>query len=163
MAYPVPKAAIGMQLWIGDDGSPETFFRYGRVGDVSGPNRTTDTFETTTHDTEELEDGYKEFEASLKDGGEFTFPIMFDPISDHHNDAATEVGVTGGGLMYLQDSRAKRNMRFVLPSSPKTRFAFKGLVTNIAGDFKVTGPMMANVTLKVSGKPVLEVGTGDGA
>ncbi len=159
--YPVPSAAIGMQLWVGDDGSPETMFRVGRIGDVSGPNRQTDTFETTTHDTEELEDGYKEFESSLKDGGEFTFPIMFDPNSDHHNEAPTVVGTNAGGLMYLQDARAKRNMRFVMPGSPTNRFAFKGLITKVGGDFKVAGAKMCNVTIKISGKPTLEAGGGD--
>lgn len=163
MRYPIPAAAIGMQLWVGDGESPETFLRIGRIGDVSGPNRQTDTFETTTHDTEELEDGYKEFEASLKDGGQFTFPIMFDPLSEHHNDSATVPGTEPGGLMYLQDSREKRNMRFALPTSPATRFAFKALVTGIDGDFKVGGAMGANVTLKVSGKPTLQLGTGSGS
>ena len=161
MASPIPKAAIGTQLWIGDDESPEYFTRVGRIGDVSGPNVTADTIETTTHDTEDLEGGYKEFITSLKDGGEVTFPIMFDPTSEEHNESATDPGVAAGGLKYLIESREKRNMRLVLPSSPKYRLSFKGVLTQWGGDFKVQGAMMANITIKVSGRPVLEVGIGN--
>lgn len=150
------QAAIGCQLWIGDGGSPEQMFLVPSCGDFAGPKKKMSTIETTTHDSS---DGYMDFISSLKDGGEVPFPIEFDPNDPAHNETATVPGTNAGGLHYLFESRDKRNMKVVLPVSPSTRFVFLGLVTGIDGDFKVKGSIKSNVTIKISGKPTLELGS----
>lgn len=158
---PVPYAAIGTQLWVGDgNASPETFFQMARLKDVAGPKMKADTIDVTTHDTS---DGYKEFISSLKDGQEVTFSIVMDPNLATHNETATSVGVTPGGFKYLFEARVRRNMRLVMPTSPTTRFRFVGVVTGFEADLKVLDAIMAAVTIKVSGKPTLEAGTGTSA
>lgn len=150
-------AAIGSLLWVGDGSSPETFFKVAKVQDIAGPKVKTDTIDVTTHDTD---DGYKEFIASLKDGQEVTFPCVFDPNEASQNESATIPGTQAGGLKYLLEQRVKRNMRLVMPTSPSTRFAFVGLVVGFEADMKVSGALMAAVTIKVSKKPLLEQGVG---
>jgi len=154
------QAAIGCQLWIGDGGSPEQFFAVPSCGDFTGPKKKTSTIDTTTHDSDS---GYMDFISSLKDGGEVPFPIEFDPNDIAHNETATVAGVNAGGLHYLFEQRVKRNMRVALPTSPATRFRFLGLVTGLDADLKVKGSIKSNVIIKVSGKPTLELGTGNGA
>lgn len=162
-SIPVAYAAIGTQLWVGDGGTLELFFQVAHIQDVSGPKMKRDTIDVTTHDSQVNAGGYKEFIGSLKDGQEVTFPLVFDPNSANHNETATVVGTTAGGLKYLFETNVKRNMRIQLPTSPTTRLRFVGQVTEFDTDLKVAGAVMANCTIKVSGKPTLEVGTGSGA
>ncbi len=151
------QASIGTELWIGDAGSPETFFLVPSVGDIAGPKKSVATIDVTTQDSPQ---GYDEFISSLKSGGEVTFPIQLDPNAIEHNNTATVVGTNAGGLHYLLEQRVKRHMRVAIPTSPATRFSFLGLVTGIAGDFKVKGSTMSSVIVKVSGPPTLEAGVG---
>ncbi len=156
MSNPVKRAALGVALWIGDAGSPETFFKVGSIKDVAGPKIKKTTIDVTTHDSLS---GYNEFIASLKDGQEVTFPIELDPTSNQHDETPTVIGQNAGGLKYLlEDVNIPRNMKLVIPSSPLTRFSFAGLVTGYEPDLKVLGSIMANITIKVSGKPGLAVG-----
>jgi hypothetical protein len=161
-----PFAALGTQLWIGDAGSPETFFRVGRVQDITGPKDKTDIIDVTTHDASPLNggDGYKEFICSLQEGQQVTFPMTLDPNAVEANEAATIVGTQAGGLKYLKNQRAVRNMRLAMPMvSPVCRVRMKGLIVGFEHSFKVTGAIEAMVTIQVSGKPTLEAGTGSGA
>lgn len=159
-ASPVAYAAIGTQLWVGDGNSIETFFQVARIQDVTGPKMKRDTIDVTTHDSSS---GYKDFIGSLKDGQEVSFPFILDPNYAGHNETATSIGVSSGGLKYLFETNVKRNMRLAMPSSPTTRVRFVGQVTGFDQDLKVTGAIMGTCTIKVSGKPTLEVGTGSGA
>jgi hypothetical protein len=153
----VKQSAITTALWIGDGGSPETFFMVPSVGDVAGPKKSVTTIDVTTQDSPE---GYDEFIYSLKSGGTVAFPLEFDPNAIEHNGTATVAGVNAGGLDYLLENRVKRNMRVALPTSPAMRFGFLGLVTGLDGDFKVKGSVKASVMIKISGPPTLEAGVG---
>ena len=155
----VKQAAIGTQIWVGDAGSPETFFLVASVKDIAGPKMKADTIDVTTQDSAS---GYKEFVSSLKDGQEITFPIEFDPNFVGHNESATIVGTQAGGLKYLFEQRLKRNMACVYPTSPFTKMSFVGVVVGFEPDNKVLGSILANVTIKVSGKPTLGLGSVNG-
>ncbi len=150
-------AAIQSVLWVSDGGSPETFFKVASCGDTSGPKKKVTTIDVTTHDTD---DNYMDFIASLKDGGEVSLALVFDPNDITHSEAATVVGTNAGGLNYLFEQRVKRSMRLALPVSPAARWAFTGLVTAFEPDMKVTDALRANCTIKVSKKPTLEAGIG---
>jgi len=156
-------AALGIQLWVGDDNSIETFFKVARVGDVSGPQEKVDTIDATTHQSAENPDGpYREFILSLIDAGTATFPIMLDPAEESQNEAPTIVGVQAGGLRYLMKNRLRRNMRMVFPfTSPEARVRMFGGVTGMNFDGKVAGMLMYTVTLKLSGPATLEAGSGN--
>ena len=145
-------AALGTELWIGDGGSPELYTKVASVGDVTGPQKKRDIIESTTHDTDTTDGGFKEYVASLKDGQTTSFPIWLDPNEASHNSSPTVVGSFSGGLDYLFESGAVRNMILAYPVSPAARVAFKGLVTDIGLDAKVAGGLMGNCSIKVTGK-----------
>lgn len=151
-------AAIGSELWIGDAGSPEQFFKVASVGDISGPKKKRDTIESTTHDTDTEDGGYKDYITSLKDGQDTTFPIWLDPNEASHNSTPTQAGVTSGGLDYLFEVGDTRNMFLAYPVSPAARVQFKGIVTGLELDAKVGGGLMGNTTVKVTGKTSLLFG-----
>jgi len=157
-------AALGTQLWISDGGSPETFFRVARVGDLTGPQSKAETIDGTTHESALQDAPYREFVSSLLDGGEVTFPIMLDPAELSQAEAPTIVGTQAGGLKYLLEKGYRRNHRIVFPfTSPVARIRYVGLVTGFVPDMKVVGMLMSSITIKVSGKPTLEAGTAQGA
>ena len=147
--------AIGTKLWIGDAGSPETFFSVASCGDFTGPKKKRDLLDATTHDTDTTDGGYKEFITSLKDGQETTFPIWLDPNEATHNNTPAAVGSHCGGLDYLFETGARRNMYLAYPVSPAAMVQFAGIVTGLELDAKVAGGLMGNVTVKVTGRTTL--------
>jgi hypothetical protein len=147
-------------LFIGDEGSPEQFFKVVFLQDINLPKRKADLIDVSTQDET---DHYYDYLATMLDSGEATFQMVWDPTDPTHNNTATVAGVNAGGLEYLFNSRAKRNMRFAMPTNPATRLRFVASVTGLVPDAKVKGALMQNVTLKVSGKATLEAGSGTGA
>ena len=150
-------AAQNTFLYVGDGGSPEQFFKVAHLQDITLPKLKADNIDVSTQDET---DHYYDYLATMLDSGEATFPMVFDPTEGTHNETPTVAGVTAGGLKFLFDTRAKRNMRFQFPTSPMTRFRFVAQVTGLAGDAKIKGALMMSVTLKVSGKTTMEAGTG---
>lgn len=138
-------AAIGTLLQRGNGASPEVFTTIAAVSDISGPKRKTDTIDTTSHDTTT---GYKSFIGSLKEGGEVTGKLFFDPNDSTHN-------ATSLGLIDLQDSRAVINWQIVFPTSPSRKYTFAGLVIGMDLMAAVAGPLEITLTVKISGKPTL--------
>jgi hypothetical protein len=138
-------ASYGAQLQIGDGAMTEAFTTVAGVKDISGPQMTRDNVEVTAHDSP---DGYKERVPTLKDGGQVTFELNWDP-SDATHDLAT-------GLGSLIDVDDPTHFRLVYPRLSK-RWAFSGYVTAygpIAAP--VAGVHQAPVTIMVTGQPVLE-------
>jgi hypothetical protein len=160
-----PYAALGTQIWVGDGGSPDTFFKVARVQDIQGPKVKTDLIDVTTHDAALVDggDGYKQYIGSLKDGQQITFPVVLDPNDITQNETATVVGTNAGGLKYLCEQNAIRNCRIAFPQvSPTCRIRLKMLFTGFDFEAKVTGSVMATLTAQCIGKPTLEVGSGSG-
>lgn len=155
-------AAIGTQLWIGDTGSPELFNKVASLGDISGPKKKRDTIDTTTHDVDTTDGGYKTFITSLKDGQEFTAVCFLDPNEATHNSSPTVVGTFAGGLDYLFDKGDVRDMYVVHPVSPASRIQLKAAVIGLDFEAKVKDALMFNATFKVSGKPTLQFGLTNG-
>jgi hypothetical protein len=47
------------------------------------------------------------------------------------------------------------NWQLIIPSSPTKTWSFSGVVTDLGHQYKLKEAVMADVTIKVSGKPVL--------
>lgn len=138
------KSSFGTLLQMGDGGAPEAFTTVAEVLDISGPELARDTEEVTNHSSPS---GYEEFISTIKRSGEVTFPINFIPGHATHDQST--------GLIALIESGVLKNWRLIL-STTGSRWAFAALVTNFAGESPVVGKQGGNVTLKISGKPVLE-------
>ncbi|MCI0687121.1 MAG: hypothetical protein L0Y54_07800, partial [Sporichthyaceae bacterium] len=70
--------AFGTVLKRGDGGSPENFTAIGRSTSISGPGLSRETLDVTAHDSP---DQWREFQGGLRDGGELTVDINYDPTA----------------------------------------------------------------------------------
>jgi hypothetical protein len=129
-------AAIGTLFKIGDGGGPEVFTTVAEVKDISGPSVSTDTNEVTSMDSPS---GFKEYIASLKDGGEVSFPMNFV------NSAAQDALFTDWG------NRTRRNFKIVTTHATPKNITFAGFITAMGMDFAVADVAMRNVTIKITG------------
>ena len=117
-----------------------TYTKIAAVVDATPPQRTRDDIESTSFDTP---DEYKDYEPGLKEPGEFSFNVIYDP------DAATHEH-----LADLFESGDTANFRIVLPSGKRKTFPgyCKGIGTQqITPNALVT----QQLTIKVKGKVVL--------
>jgi len=136
-------SSFGTLLQV-DDGGGVSFTTIAHVRDITGPAMTTDVEDVTSHSSA---GGFEEIIPTLKHAGEVTFDVLFDP-----NDA-THDGSTG--LVSLQNSRAKRSFRMIMPTSPAKRWNFQGYITSVSVAAPVAGVQTASVTIRISGQPTI--------
>src|SRR5690606_8787721 len=105
----------GTQFLRGDGGDPEVFVAIGEVTDITGPEMERETIDVTSHDSP---DGYREHIGGLKDGGEVSFEVNYDP--DLHN-------ILEGDFADSQP----RNYKIQLPATPGGAWVFGGFITSM--------------------------------
>lgn len=132
--------AFGTQFHRGDGGSPESFALVGEATDISGPELSRDTIEVTSHDSP---NAFREWVGGLKDGGEVTFTVRYDP--DLHNSLIDDF-----------DDPLTRNYQIHLPDPPTGIWNFAAFITNKGLSFPMEDAMAADFTFKISGKPTFE-------
>lgn len=137
-------SSFGARLQMGDGGIPETFQTIAEVLDISGPALSLDTEDATSHDSP---GGWEEVVPTILRSGEVTFTIQYDPSDPTHN-ATT-------GLLSQLRNRALRNFKLVFPDPARTTWRFSAYVTGFQPSAPVAGKLTADVTLKVTGQPVL--------
>lgn len=135
------NAAFGALLKKGDGASPEVFTAIAQIGDITGPDQKVDTIDTTTHNQANK---YKAFIGGLMEGGDVKLPVFFDPANATHT-----------GLITTLEAGVLANYQLSLPVSPAVKWSFAGLITNLGHTYKMNGAVMADLTVKVSGKPTL--------
>lgn len=132
-------AAIGTLLKIGDGAGTEVFTTVAEVKDITGPSVTVDTIEVTSQDSP---GATKEYIASLKDGGEVSFPMNF--VNSVAQDA----------LVADMNNRTRRNFKLVTTHTiPKTA-SFTGFITAMGHSFPVADVAQRDVTIKITGPVV---------
>src|SRR5512138_534510 len=106
------------------------------VCDISGPAMKAGTIDTTNHDST---GGWREFVTTLKEGGEVTFQINYDPAHATHKDAA-------GGL--LNDFKNGTSVAFsvTFTDAANTVWSFSAFVIGFAPKMPVEGKLSADVT-----------------
>lgn len=118
----------------------------GGLTSIGGIEITADTIDVTTL---ESDGGYREFIGGFKDGGEVAIEGFFDPEN--------------AGQIAMQDSMdagLAEDYIIAFPTAPAAEWGFKAVVTSFkVGDADVDGQIAFGTTLKISGKPVLTVGT----
>lgn len=137
------KSSFGSFLQVGDGGAPESFTTIAEVGDIAGPALSHDTEEVTNHSSP---NGWEEFIGTIGRSGDVSFPINFIPTDPTHDGVTGIVAMAGDGLV--------RNWRLLISTTGK-RWQFAALVQNFEGASPVVGKNSADITLKISGKPVL--------
>lgn len=127
------KTTFGMK--IGENA--EAFKKVADVTNLTPPGMTRDTVDATHL---ESPDGYKEFIAGLKEAGEATLTINYDPTESDDLVAAFEEG----------------SGQFQITFPNKVTLTFFGIVTGVEwNDVVADDKMSATFTVKCSGRPVL--------
>ncbi|MGW1035004.1 phage tail tube protein [Streptomyces antibioticus] len=132
--------AFGTQLKRDSTGSG-SYVAIANVGDIDGPGRSREAIEVTAHDSP---DQYREFVKGLKDGGEVSATINFNPGNTSHQ--------------ALDDDFEEKDLRsyqiVVLPGDPdELTVTFNALITDLSDAYPVEDKMEREVTFKISGKP----------
>lgn len=134
--------AFGTTLKRDSDGAG-TYVAIANVSDLSGPSRTREAIEVTAHDSPNQ---YREFVKGLKDGGEVTATINYNPAVASHSQLDADF-----------EEKDLRNYQIViLPGeSDEHTWTFSALITDLGDSFPVDDRMERDVTFKISGKPTL--------
>lgn len=132
--------AFGTTLQRGD-GTPitEVFTAIGNVTNVQGPGLSRNTIEVTAHDSE---DGWAQFAGAIKDGGEVSLDVNYDP--DKHDILVADF-----------DDDEPRNYKLVFPDAAATTWTLKLILTGFESEAPHDDKLAASLTFKVTGKPIL--------
>lgn len=117
------------------------------VRSISGPSKSRETIDVTNLDSQ---GGYREFIAGFRDGGTVDLVCNFTR-------AAYEIMNTDFESDEIQD------YEIVLPDDENTTMEFSGLVTELPMDITPDDAVTFNVSIKVSGEPTINSGSGSGA
>lgn len=136
--------AFGIALQRGDGVTPtEGFAAIAKITNLSGPEIERETYDVTAHDSD---DGWREFIGGLKDGGEVSVEINYDP--DTHDVLVAD----------FEDVNP-RNYKMVFPTQAGGgNWAFKAILTGFSQEAPVDNKLSAELTFKVSGKPTITPG-----
>ena len=114
------------------------------INSITGPNKSRETIDVTSLDSV---GGYREFIASFRDGGTVQLAMNFTRATYE--------------LMNTDfESDATQTYEIVLPDSEKTSLEFIGLVTELPLSISTDDKVTADVTIKVTGQPILNSGSG---
>lgn len=133
--------AFGTQLQRGNGAGPEVFTAIANVTDITPPGIERETIDVTTHGSP---DQWREHIGGLKDGGEVSIDINYDPrVHD--------------SLIADLDDPNPRNYKVVWPGTLGD-WAFKAILKGFEPEAPHDDKLAASLTYKVSGKPVLNPG-----
>lgn len=136
------RDAWGSQFLRDSDGAG-TFVVIANVSDLSGPSRSREAIEVTAHDSP---DQYREFVKGLKDGGEVSITLNYDPALNTHS------ALDGD----FEENSLRSYQIIVLPGEDDEHtWEFTGLITTLSDSFPIDDRMEREVTVKISGKPTL--------
>lgn len=136
------RAAYGTEFRRGDGAEPEVFSTIANVVSISGPNRTRTTVDVTAHDSPDL---YMEFLGSLKDPGQISLEINYDPTETTHelDDDFDDVGPRNYQVVLLPDTADERT------------WDISGIMTELSDEFPHDDKMSRSMTVKITSKPTL--------
>lgn len=134
--------ATGTALSRSNMQSTPTFTDVANIMDITGPGISRNTIDVTSHDSP---NGYREFLGGLRDGGEVTFDINFDPAEDTHSQLITDL-----------DAADPIDYRVEFPNG--ATWTISGILTGFEPGAPVDDKLTASVTIKVTGKPTFDSG-----
>jgi predicted secreted protein len=119
-----------------------TYETIANVTNIGGPERTRETIDVTAHDSP---GGWMEFIGGLKNGGEISLDLNYDPSETTHD------------LDDDFDDTVPRNYRIIIlpDTEDEHTWQISGILTNLGDEFPYDDRMQRSMTVKVTGKPVL--------
>jgi hypothetical protein len=117
------------------------------VNDISGPEFSAETIDVTHLKSPNF---WREFIANLKDGGELTFKVNLILSDPTHNAATGVLSALAGTVAPPRDT-----WDIVFPDAGATTWTVYGPLTGYKTGVATSDKLEAEVTVKVSGAPVL--------
>lgn len=111
-----------------------------QVRDIGGPGLSMDTLDVTTHDST---DAWREFVGGLKDGGEVSLELVWDPDNASQTLLRTDL-----------DGRTVSTWSITFVDPTPAVVTFSALVTQFEPSANVEDELTVSATLKVTGEPV---------
>lgn len=136
------QRSLGTKLKIGPEA---TAVAIGQLTSISSPSMSQETIDVTTLDSA---GEYREFIGSFKDGGDVTASGFFNP-QDPGQEAVYEA---------LENSSTE-DFAIEFPAAMGASWKFKGVVTAYNTSAELEDAISFEITIKVSGKPTLEIVT----
>jgi len=117
------------------------------INSITGPGMTRDTIDVTSLDST---GGYREFITGFRNAGTITFSMNF-------------TRATYETMLEDFESNDLQNYEIVLPDSENTTLEFEGLVTELPLTIPPDDKVTVDITIQISGPPVLNSGSGSGS
>jgi predicted secreted protein len=134
--------ATGTQLKRDSNGAG-VFVTIASVEDLSGPSRSRNMIDVSAHDSP---DNYREFVKGMKDGGEVTATINYQPGETTHQALDAD----------FEEDELRDYQLVLLPGdSDEHTWEFTAGISDISDEFPLDDKMAREVTFKISGKPTL--------
>lgn len=134
-------AGVGVQFrrWSGSAWVP-----LAEVNSIEGPTMSRDFIDTTALDTV---GGYRTYITGFRDAGDVTLNMNF-------------TRTTYDAMIADFESSLPQNYEIVIPDDDHTSIEFEGYVTEVPLSISPDDKITANVTIKVSGQPSVNSGSG---
>lgn len=129
--------AFGTTLSRGDGAATEVFTPIANITSLSPPGISRETLDVTAHDSP---NGYMEFLGGLKDPGEVSFDVNYDP-SEHDT--------------LVDDFELDDPVNYEVSFPDGTVWAFGAILTGFEPDAPYDDKLTASITLKVTSKPTI--------
>lgn len=128
----------------GDGADPEVFTTIAEITNIGGPNLQAEQVEVTSHDSE----GWREYVAGLRDGGEISIEGNFVPSDATHTQMIDDF-----------NSGSENNYRIILPDgeddATSSKWEFAAICTGLEFTHPADGVLGFSATYKLTGQPVL--------
>lgn len=131
--------AFGTELRRGDGATSEVFTAIANVTNVGGPSLSRSTIDVTSHDSPNQ---WMEFLGGLKDAGEVSLDVNYDP--DVHDVLVADF-----------EDTAPRNYRVAFPTTPETLWNVSAILTGFEPEAPHDDKLAAELTFKLTGQPSL--------
>lgn len=129
--------AFGTVWQMHDGGSPGAFIAVGEVTDIDVLDIEIDDLDVSSHSSPGQ---WREFVAGMKDAGELSMEVNYDPAL--HGNLWAAVGVT-------------RQHKIILPDAGAAEFAFSGFISGMSAEAPHDDKLSATFTIKVTGAVTL--------
>jgi len=138
----VAGVGTSFRRWDGTD-----WVEIAEIKSITGPGKSRTTIDVTSLDST---GGYNEFIGGFRDGGTVVLAMIFrrDTFEIMNDDF---------------ESDDLQNYEILLPDDESTSFEFEGFVTELPLTISPEDAVTVDVTIKVSGQPVINSGSGSSA
>ena len=153
MPIDAAQPAINTLLKIASQGSPQVYNVIANVGDLSGPTMNGEVVDVTSHSTGSP---WRQRIVTLLNPGEISLPLFFVPSSPGTNTPSTPFGHNAStGLLSIFTSRTLMSYSLTFPDAAATTWYFEGYITNFSQTAPVAGVLTAQITITMTGDPIL--------